>query len=35
MILTIKAMKIASPKKDITDAIFPAYDRFFATVNTY
>jgi len=27
MILTIKAMKIAAPKKDITDSIFPAYDR--------
>jgi hypothetical protein len=27
-------MKIAAPKKDITDSIFPAYDRFLAPVNT-
>jgi hypothetical protein len=34
MILTIKAMKITSGKKDIADAIVPAYDRFLAPMNT-
>jgi hypothetical protein len=35
MILTIKAMQIASGKKNIAYAIFPGYYRLLSFVNTY
>jgi hypothetical protein len=35
MILAIKAMQIASCKKDIAYAFLPAYYRLLAFVNTY